>query len=443
MHANATGETVSVREVHGYDFRKQQTAFCILTLFTLGVLLLLHTVFAFVIGEPSLAVLVLLALSFVLRLAELAWLQSTELVTERIAKADGVASILALLLLVVLLAWFSTTDHSPYQVLLAIPVLQAASLFGLLATVATVAAASGTIFFWLYHYSSLSPRVSLIDYFEGGMLSLVLALTAILIWFLMRVLRARQDALSSALTDLGATRLQLANEEKLAAIGRFASGIAHEIRNPLAMILSALATAIDPEVQPEERDEMFAIARRQANRLEALTTDFLEYARPAGLKRAPILLGELLSDVETLARMRAGDRPIRIECSAPPEAIAVIDASQVEAALLNLTLNAVDAVGEAGRVLIRAALTDAVLFIEVEDTGDAISAPHLERIFEPFFTTKPEGTGLGLAMAKATAQAHGGDLWVSHNLKGRVTFTMELLSRPGTKETCNGENSDR
>ena len=433
---------MSSPETHGYDFRKQQTAFCILTLFTLGILLLLHTVFASVLGEPSLAVLVLLALSFVLRLAELAWLQSREAVTEKTAKLDGIISILSLLLLVVLLARFSSTDHSPYQVLLAIPVLQAACLFGLVATVGTTMAASATIFLWLYNYSSRYQHLLWSDYLEGGMLSLVLALTGILIWFLMRVLRAHQQALSSVIADLGAARLRLDREEKLAAIGRFASGIAHEIRNPLAMILSALATAIDAEAQPEEREEMFAIARHQTHRLEALTSDFLQYARPADPRPAPTPLGELLSTVETLARMRVGDLPIRIECQAPPEAVAVLDASQVEAALLNVALNAVDAVGEKGAIQIRATRSDSRVRFDVEDSGAAIPALHLERIFEPFFTTKAGGTGLGLAMAKATAQAHGGDLWVSHNQNGRVTFTMELRSMPRTKETPDGESPD-
>ncbi|MFP5277979.1 MAG: sensor histidine kinase [Acidobacteriota bacterium] len=443
MQANATGEAVSLRDAQSYDYRKQQTAFCIVTLFALGILLLVHTVFASVIGEPSLAVLVLLALSFLLRLVELGWLQSRERVTRKIAQMDGVASILGNLFLVILLAWFSTTDHSPYQVLLAIPVLQAACLFGLLVTSATVVAAGGTIFFWMYHYSELYQQLSPIDYLEGGMLTLVLALTAVLIWFLVRVLRTHEAALSSALADLGATRLQLANEEKLSAIGRFASGIAHEIRNPLAMILSALATAIDPEVEPQERGEMFAIARHQASRLETLTTDFLQYARPADLKRAPILVDELLGSVESLTRLRVGERPIEIACSAPAEQVAIIDGSLVEAALLNLTLNAVDAVGGAGTVVLRADAGDSVLRIEVENSGEPIAAPHLERIFEPFYTTKPEGTGLGLAMAKATAQAHGGDLWVSQNRKGRVTFTMELRDWRDFKEMPDGQNTDR
>ena len=443
MHANATGETTSLRETYGYDYRKQQTAFCILTLFTLGILLLLHTVFASVSGEPSLVSLILLALSFVLRLIEMTWLESRERITERLAKADGIASILALLLLAVLLASFSNSDHSLYQVLLAIPVLQAACLLGLVATVATVLAASGTIFLWLYHYSSVSQQVFASDYLEGGMLCLVLTLTAVLIWFLMRVLRAHEAALASTLTDLGNARLQLANEEKLAAIGRFASGVAHEIRNPLAMILSALATAIDPEATPEDRDEMFAIARHQANRLEILTSDFLEYARPAALRRAPIQVGDLLGTVESMTRIRIGVRPIEIHCSAPAGDVAVIDGALVEAALLNLTLNAIDAVGHAGKVHVRAACSDSMLRIEVENSGEAITGPHMNRIFEPFFTTKREGTGLGLAIARATALAHGGDLRLSHNENGRVTFTMELRSQQTAKETSNGQSPDR
>lgn len=413
----------------GYDLRKQQTVFCVLTLFVLAMLLLLHILFASILGEPALLVVVVLGLSFVLRIAELGWLQRrTDPLSENAARLDGTISIISLFMLAALLAWLTDRDHSPYQVLLAIPVLQAACLFGLTATILTILAADGTIFLWLWHYFTLHPPPLGDEYLEAGMFAVVMALVGVVMWVLMRILRSHQAALTTSLSDLRSARERLINEEKLAAVGRLASGIAHEIRNPVAMITSALATAADTATDTRERDEMFAIAERQAKRLERLTTDFLTYARPSIPRRAPILISDLLSAVVAVTRVRVTGREIRLACEVVCNETVNLDASQVEGALLNLTLNAIDAMDGAGRIDLRATMEVGLLAIEVQNSGGAIPEPHLTRIFEPFFTTKPEGTGLGLAAARGVARAHGGDLWVSRNHDGSVTFTMTLAA---------------
>jgi len=258
------------------------------------------------------------------------------------------------------------------------------------------------------------------------MLALVLAIVGILMWILARLLRAHQTALSSALIDLQNARESLVREEKLAAVGRLASGIAHEIRNPVAMIASALTTAADSATDVKEREEMFAIAGRQARRLESLTTEFLTYARPSVPRRSPILVADLLSAIASGTRIRATDRHIEVTCRTAQEATVDIDASQVEGALMNLTLNAVEATTESSAIIVVAELENNALNIEVENSGPSIPDSNLARIFEPFFTTKHGGTGLGLAIARGVARAHGGDLWVSRNESGRVAFTMTL-----------------
>jgi two-component system, NtrC family, sensor histidine kinase HydH len=410
-----------------YDLTRQQTAFCVLTLFVLAMLLLLHIMFAYVLGEPSLPVVVVLGLSFGLRLIELGWLQShNEPLSERAAKTDGTLSILSLFLLAFLLAWLTNRDHSPYQVLLVIPVLQSACLFGLVATAATIVFADATIFIWLRHYFALYPQPSGKEYLEAGMLAVIIALVGVLMWLLMRLLRAHQAALAGTLSALQTAREKLMSEEKLAAIGRLASGIAHEIRNPVAMIASALTTAADPLTVEKERDEMFAIADRQAKRLEILTTEFLSYAKPSPPRRSPILVSDLLSAIEAVTRVKGDQFGIQLDCEDTTHRTASLDVAQVEGALLNLTLNAIDAMAASGNITVRAATENGALRIDVENCGHPIAETHLARIFEPFFTTKPGGTGLGLAVARGVARAHGGDLWVSNNEEGRVRFTMIL-----------------
>jgi signal transduction histidine kinase len=410
-----------------YDLRHQQTLFCVLTLFVLAMLLLLHILFAVVLGEPSLVVIVVLGLSFTLRLFELGWLQSRgEPLSESAAKVDGLVSIISIFALAVLLAWLTDRDHSPYQVLLVIPVLQAACLFPLMPTVLTILAADGMIFLWLRHYFSVHPPAAPDEYLEGGMFAVVVALVGVLMWVLVRMLTARQAALDRTLSDLQRTRERLVVEEKLAAVGRLASGIAHEIRNPVAMITSALATAADAVTDAKEREEMFAIAERQAKRLEILTTEFLTYARPSTPRRSRVSVDDLIGAVAGLARIRAEERGISITSRVECHVSARIDASQVEGALLNLALNAMEAMDNRGQISFIAEMDEDVLRIEVRNSGRAIPEPHLARIFEPFFTTRPNGTGLGLAIVRGVARSHGGDLWVSRNKEGDVAFTMAL-----------------
>lgn len=242
----ATAETIQSIPGAAYDLRKQQTLFCVLTLFILATLLLLHMLFAVILGEPSLLVMLVLGLTFTLRVAELGWLQrSSAPLSQRAAKMNGLLSIVSLFGLAMLLAWLTNRDHSPYQVLLAIPVLQAACLFRLIPTILTILAADGTVLLWLRHYFLLHPPARPDEYLEGGMFAVVVALVGILMWVLMQMLRNREAALVHTLSDLRSTRERLLREEKLAAIGQLASGIAHEIRNPVAMIASALATVAD------------------------------------------------------------------------------------------------------------------------------------------------------------------------------------------------------
>ena len=166
--------------------------------------------------------------------------------TERALKIESCFSIGIAFALTALLTYITDRDESPYFVLLAIPILQCAYVFGLLTTILTIAAADGLIFFWLSYFFALHPPARVSQYLEGGMLSVIYLQMGLLVWFLVNRLKTNQFRLSATLNDLKATREQLIREEKLAAVGRLASGIAHEIRNPVAMISSSLSTASHP-----------------------------------------------------------------------------------------------------------------------------------------------------------------------------------------------------
>jgi signal transduction histidine kinase len=227
--------------------------------------------------------------------------------------------------------------------------------------------------------------------------------------------------------ELARTRKHLLEEEKLAAIGRLSSAIAHEIRNPVAMISSSLSMAHENGVTEDGRTEMLNIATKEVKRLEKLTADFLEYARPQLLERADNCASDTLLYVASACKAYASETGVRLDVDAPPDLNIRMDAGKVQQALMNLVKNAIEASASEQTVTLRGLLTDkGTVWLEVHNAGPPIPNETLRQIFEPFFTTKREGTGLGLAIARSIARAHGGDLFLRVNEPGRVCFTLEL-----------------
>jgi signal transduction histidine kinase len=414
-------------EIPMQDLCRQKSIFSIITILVIAMLLLLHTLFASVLGNPSLAVILILGAALALAAIELTWLRDrSRHLTEKAVKIESCISISAAFALTALLTYITDRDESPYFVLLAIPILQCAYVFGLFHTILIIAAADGMIFLWLWHFFVLHPPVRISQYLEGGMLSAIYVQMGLLMWFLVDRLKSNQLRLSTTLGELQATRERLISEEKLAAVGRLASGIAHEIRNPVAMISSSLSTASNPSTDVGLREEMFVIATKESKRLEHLTADFLTYARPSLPNRSPVVMNDLLAYIAGVTKAHAAKRSITIAYEMVGEIPIDLDVPQVEGALLNLVLNAVDATKDGGTVKLDASLNGDMLRINIQNSGSPIPDSDLARIFEPFFTTKPAGTGLGLAIARSAARAHGGDLWLSSNREGCVTFSMTL-----------------
>jgi signal transduction histidine kinase len=419
-------------------FRRQQTAFGVLTLFVIAVLLVIHTLFASLLGEPSPAVILLLGTAFSLKLLEILWLQGRRNgISEKTARIETLVSSVGIFVLAFLLAYFTNRDDPPYFVLLAIPILQCAYHLRLAPTFIAIVAAIGMMFAWTQDYfKSHPPRPT--EYLELAMVAAIYALMGPLVWYLVNQLRNNEQMLSNSMKELESTRERLISEEKLSAVGRFATSIAHEIRNPVAMITSALSTANQLSADGSEREEMFGIAAREAKRLEKLTKDFLTYARPRTPQPSAVSVLDILEHIVELTRMHAAGRRIEVSYEINGSMLATIDQSQIEGALVNLCLNAVDATPNGGRIEVRSRADRNRLLLDVQNSGPKIALDNLGQVFEPFFTTKPGGTGLGLAIARAAAVAHGGDLYVSKNEDGMVVFTLEL-SASQVNEALNGK----
>jgi len=399
------------------SFKGQESTFIVLNLFVLSVLLLIHTLFSSYFGTPPRSLVIVLAVGFFLNVVELIWLQSATFLSATGMVALTWLTIVLNMAIAFGLAWLSYRQDTQYFALLAVPILQAAFRFSFGAMFAVLVAGTTLDFFWVWYYFRLHPPSQISEYLEAGTISLIYATTGTLVWSLANYLRSKQ-------ADLEHAREQLSMEEKLAAVGRFSSAIAHEIRNPVAMISSALATARDGGLSAEERQEMFDIAAKEASRLEQLTTDFLAYARPRPPSMHPGDVAESIAYIADICRPHASEKAVTIETQAPDGLCAKIDSGQIQQALVNLLMNAIEASPSGAVVALRGKRDDAVIRVEIENTNGPIPRDAVERVFEPFFTTKPAGTGLGLAIARNIARGHGGELMLSRNEACSVQFSM-------------------
>jgi len=238
-------------------------------------------------------------------------------------------------------------------------------------------------------------------------------------WFIDARARARRDArtIQEQWTALEASRRAAAQNEKLAAIGRLAAGVAHEVRNPLGVI-RASASMVQESFDPgEETHRACGFICEETDRLNGLITSLLDFARPASPRLQSVSLDKL---VDRALALEAGDlerRGIQVTREpGPGHAELVGDPDQLCQLLLGLVTNAAEALGSGGRIALRSEADRTGLRIEVADDGPGVSLEEAERIFEPFYTTKDSGTGLGLAMTARIVHSHGGTIQV---LQGR------------------------
>lgn len=414
------------------SFKQQESTFVILNLFVLAILLLIHTVFASHWGNPSAALITVLAAAFLTQVAELFWLLAL-----KAPLSPGAIALLTWfsicfnIVVALVLAEITNRQDTQYFILMVVPVLVAAFRLTLLPTLGVVALVDFINFYWVWNYGQTHSATMVGEYFEAGTVSLIYSIVGALVWLLVDNLHRKEVRLSQSLTDLKHAEEALVREAKLGAVGRLSSAIAHEIRNPVSAIVSAISTAKRVDLSASDRAEMFEIAAKEATRLEKLTTDFLSYARPRGLQKASCSVDDTLGYVADVCLPRAGEKGVKLLAESLANGPVEIDAGQVQQALVNLVNNAVDASPPGGTVaLLAAAEGNGTLRIDVEDAGDSIPPNIVARVFEPFFTTKPAGTGLGLAIALNIARAHGGDLVLSRNEPGRVCFSMII---PGAR----------
>lgn len=409
------------------SFRQLAGIFSFLNLCILAALPLLNVSLTPYLGTLPLGLFAALGLGFLFHATVFIWIQTRPgEVTNRTARYLTIASIAVNSILTFVAATLSNQD-SPYFALMIVPILEAAFRFSLPATIAVVALADSLSFYWVWTAYRLNPPPRFNEYVEVGTVSLIYTLVGVIVWLLVNRLRSGEVRLARNLQELEQTRKRLSEEEKLAAVGRLSSAIAHEIRNPVAMITSSLAMADESGLAEDARKEMVEIATSEARRLEKLTGDFLEYARPQVVEKADSSVSDSLLYAAGACRAYASETGVRIEVDSPPDLSISMDASKIQQALLNLLKNAIEASPVGRGVTLRGLQPEeGTVWLEVENAGPPIPESACSRIFEPFFTTKRGGTGLGLAIARSIARAHGGDLTLRINEPERVCFRLEL-----------------
>jgi signal transduction histidine kinase len=222
-------------------------------------------------------------------------------------------------------------------------------------------------------------------------------------------------------------RTQMSRAEHLATLGELATGLAHEIRNPLAGIAGVIEIVGRDLPATSPARAVVKDVRLEITRISRTLTDLLETARP---RRPEIRRSNLNTTVEhavMLARQQVLSRPIKIELHQDPTVPEVEhDSDQIHQVLLNLLLNAVQAMDGAGTVRVEIGTRDNCASVVVSDTGRGISPQNLPNIFRPFYTTKGNGTGLGLSLAHRIVEDHHGRIDVSSVLGNGSQFTVLL-----------------
>jgi signal transduction histidine kinase len=204
--------------------------------------------------------------------------------------------------------------------------------------------------------------------------------------------------------------------------------VAHEVRNPVAVIFNAAASM---RRNPEERDALLAIVEEEAGRLRQMVTDLLDFARPASVRlvHEPLrpIIESALDAVRNGSTTTAVDVEVSVDEDVPP---LQCDVRLLRQAIVNLVSNALQAPGRKGPVRIAARMSGtSMVKVTVADDGAGVPGEIADQIFRPFFTTRATGTGLGLAVVQRIVRAHGGALSHQASAGGGATFAMELPLR--------------
>nr|WP_245168294.1 ATP-binding protein [Desulfobaculum xiamenense] len=228
------------------------------------------------------------------------------------------------------------------------------------------------------------------------------------------------------------SREHLKQSEKWALTGKLAAGVAHSIRNPLTSVKIRLFSLERNLSLSGEQKEDFEVITEEIGHIDSIARNFLEFSRPPKLRMQPVDVSQVVDSAMKLMRHRLESHEVEVVHDRPsPLRNISADPEQLKEVLVNLMVNACDAMGRGGRICIReeegfvVPLGDVVM-LRVSDTGPGIPETRRKMVFQPFYSSKEEGTGLGLSIAKRIVEDHGGWINVTSRDGEGATFTITL-----------------
>jgi signal transduction histidine kinase len=248
------------------------------------------------------------------------------------------------------------------------------------------------------------------------------------------------EKLRRSYRQLETAQAALLEQERLAALGALSASVAHEVRNPLGVIFNSLGALRKLLKQEGNVGLLLGIIQEEADRLNAMVGDLLDFARPLRPSLTPVPLGPLVLDALEAARTRApgaeeGKKPapgapLELDLRIPTGLTLMADARLLRQALVNLFLNALQAMPRGGVLSVHAeqqtGLGNPQARILVRDTGPGVPPGQRPNVFQPFFTTKATGTGLGLAVVRRIIEGHGGRIDLLERDEGGAEFELLL-----------------
>jgi len=233
-----------------------------------------------------------------------------------------------------------------------------------------------------------------------------------------------EERIAERTRELQEAQARLLHQEKMAAFGLLAAGIAHEVGNPLTSI-SSLVQMVQRHSPEPYTQEKLTLVSEQLQRIQTTLRELINFSRPAATERVPARIDEIVQEALNIAKYYKGVRGRTIRTDVPadlPSLFVVRD--QLVQAVLNLVLNAIDATDKGGRIEVTARAVDGRLELAVYDNGHGIDAVAAEKLFQPYFTTKQHGTGLGLFVTRKLIQEHGGDVTFKSQPGEGTTFCI-------------------
>ena len=320
--------------------------------------------------------------------------------------------------------------HEIYRQLYYIPVIYGAFTFGIKGGLITSLSVGIIYFIHITCQWKLAEGEYINQFLEIILFIIIGFITGILVENLKKeqiLYKETSEKLKISIEELKNYQEQLIFSERMRSLGELAAGLAHEIKNPLSSIKSSvevIGTAVNKD---SPQGEFLDILSNETERLNKIVTSFLSFAKPAKPELLPCKVEEILEPVIKLIEPQLKQNRVSVLKEIEENLPEIYgDAQQLQQVFLNLSLNAIQAMPEGGKLSVKIKSFEKYIKIDFQDTGTGISEENIEKLFIPFFSTKKEGHGLGLAISYRIIENHRGEIAVKSELNRGSCFSIHL-----------------